>query len=470
MEMAQPAGIALGAVFGTLLLWGGSQFHRRVSARIDRAFFRSAYDARVILQDLAEKTRTVSGRQELAILLEAQIEEALDPKSLACYLERGDGNLAVETRPQLEGAEKIPGRLPRPDFPYRFGARFFPRQTDAIPTTQPLLVDIERHRKVWEVPQDNDTIAPGPLAPECLVPILGRDSRLIGLLVLGQRLSEEPYSSEDTHLLESVASQAGVALETIHLAKKMAERMEAELRTARELEIVRDVQARLLPQESPRLKTLDCAGKCIEARSVGGDYYDYLDLGADRVGFVLADVSGKGVHAALLTANLQAYLRSQSGIAPLDFARLLKHANRMLLKGTASEHFATPFFGIYDDSSREMTYVNCGHNAPVWLRQDGSVERLPATATVIGMFEEWECEVEHIHLAPGELLAIFSDGVTEAAHNEEEYGDARLVQELQACRHLSASEIVQTIFASAQEFSAGAQSDDLTLVVAKVRP
>ncbi len=130
---------------------------------------------------------------------------------------------------------------------------------------------------------------------------------------------------------------------------------------------------------------------------------------------------------------------------------------------------ATLFFAVYDDSSREMAYVNCGHNAPLWLRQDGSLERLAATATVIGLFEQWECSVEQIRLAQGDLLVIFSDGVTEAAHNEEEFGEARLIQELQGCSHLSASEIVQAVFASVQEFSAGTQSDDLTLLIAKAR-
>jgi sigma-B regulation protein RsbU (phosphoserine phosphatase) len=139
----------------------------------------------------------------------------------------------------------------------------------------------------------------------------------------------------------------------------------------------------------------------------------------------------------------------------------------MLWKVTASEHFATLFFAIYDDFSRQMAYVNCGHNAPLWLRQDGSVQRLPATATVIGVFEQWECKVEQIRLAPGDLLVIFSDGVTEAPRNGEEYGEARLTRELQACRNLPVDEIVQAIFASVQEFSAGVQSDDLTLLVAK---
>ena len=247
MAVAQSAGIALGAVFGTLLLWAGSQLHRRVSARVDRAFFRSAYDARVILEDLAEKTRTVSGRQEPANLLEVQIEEALHLKSLACYLDRGDGNLVVKS-PRLREAGMIPLDLPRPNFPFFFGAALVPQDLDSIPVTLPLLADLAQCGKSWEVPQGLGATAPGPLAPDCLVPILGRDGRLIGLLVLGQRLSEEPYSSEDKHLLESVSSQAGVALETIQLAEKMAERMQAELRTAREMEIARDVQARLLPR------------------------------------------------------------------------------------------------------------------------------------------------------------------------------------------------------------------------------
>ena len=142
----------------------------------------------------------------------------------------------------------------------------------------------------------------------------------------------------------------------------------------------------------------------------------------------------------------------------------------MLWKATASEHFATLFFAIYDDASRQMVYVNCGHNAPILLRRDGSVQRLPATATIIGIFEQWECEVEQIRLAPGDLMVIFSDGVSEADRNEEEeYGEARLIRELQACRDLPVNEIVEAIFTSVQKFSAGAQSDDLTLVIAKVR-
>jgi serine phosphatase RsbU (regulator of sigma subunit) len=233
------------------------------------------------------------------------------------------------------------------------------------------------------------------------------------------------------------------------------------------MEIAKEVQTRLLPQGSPHLETLECAAQCIQARSVGGDYYDFLDLGSGRVGFALADVSGKGVHAALLVANLQALLRSQSGVFPADPVRMLENVNQMLWKSTAPEHYATLFFGIYDDSTREFDYVNCGHNPPVLLRCDGTVERLKATALVIGMFERWECSVKQVQLCPGDVLAIFSDGVTEAMRGEEEFGEARFIDELRLRWRLPVSEMVGAILESVQEFSEGTQSDDLTLVIGR---
>ena len=154
-----------------------------------------------------------------------------------------------------------------------------------------------------------------PFQSGCLVAMLGRDGRLLGLLALGPRLSEEPYSGEDKRLLASVASQAGMALENFRLAEDIAEKLEAERRTTREMEIAKEVQTRLLPQGAPVLQTLECAGRCLQAARVGGDYFDFLELGREQVGLVLADVSGKGVHAALLVANLQAHLRSLSQLS-----------------------------------------------------------------------------------------------------------------------------------------------------------
>lgn len=255
----------------------------------------------------------------------------------------------------------------------------------------------------------------------------------------------------------------------MRLAGEISARLEAERRTAREMEIAKEVQGRLLPQASPRLQTLDSEARCLQARSVGGDYYDFLDLGPNRVGFVLADVSGKGVHAALLMATLQAHLRSQSGNCPGDPVGVLKNVNRLLWKSSSPQHYATLFFGLYDDHSRRLTFVNCGHNPPMLLRADGSVQRLKATAMVIGLFEKWDCVSGEIGLAPGDLFAIFSDRVSEAMRGEEEYGEERLLDVLLASNELSVEQTVMAVFESVRAFSAGEQSDDLTLLVARVR-
>jgi len=450
------ANTATGAVFGTALLWSGSQVHKHVSGRIDRAFFRNAYDARVILENLAETSRTAPNREALARLLLNQLEAALQPASLVVYLANANGELGA-------------------------AAGAAPPELQTIRCASPLLVELARQGEPWELPpagleNDPETAVLAPLHSGCLVPILGREGRLVGLLALGPRLSDDPYSGEDKRLLASVASQAGMAIENFRLAEDVAERLEAERRAAREMEIAKEVQARLLPQAAPILKTLECAGRCLQAWRVGGDYYDFLELERGQLGLVLADVSGKGVHAALLMANLQAHLRTLSGITrsaagtitARDLVQTLQEVNRVLWKSTAAQHYATLFFGLYDDGARSLTYVNCGHNAPMLLRVDGSVERLKSTATVVGLFEKWECEARRIDLAPGDLLAIFSDGVTEAMRSEEEYGEARFLDELRASSRLSAEQVVTAVFTSVQQFSAGEQSDDLTLVVARV--
>jgi serine phosphatase RsbU (regulator of sigma subunit) len=237
------------------------------------------------------------------------------------------------------------------------------------------------------------------------------------------------------------------------------------------MEIAKEVQTRLLPQTAPVLQTLECAGRCLQAARVGGDYYDFLELGQGRVALVLADVSGKGVHAALLVANLQAHLRSLSQTArdAAGLVETLRQVNRVLWKSTAAEHYATLFVGVYDDATRRLTYVNCGHNPPMLLRADGSVDRLPSTATVIGMFETWECEACEIELGPGDLLAISSDGVTEAMLGEEEFGESRFLDVLRQTRRLPLEQVVTAVFTAVQQFSAGNQSDDLTLVVARAK-
>jgi phosphoserine phosphatase RsbU/P len=454
--MGQSPGVALGAVFGTAILWGGSQVHKQVSNKIDRAFFRSAYDARIILENLAQSSRAATNRDALAQLLVNQLTTALQPASLAVYLAATNGNLDV-------AAGEAPPAL------------------QTISASSPLLVQLalrEEPRDLPDGPANAGGIAvPAAFVGGCLVPMLNREGQLVGMVALGRRLSEEPYSGEDKRLLASVASQAAMAIENFRLARDIADKLEAERRTTREMEIAKDVQSRLLPQVFPQLQTLECAGRCLQARSVGGDYYDFLELGCGQVGLMLADVSGKGVHAALLMANLQANLRSLAGlmgrtterVMPCDLAATLQQVNTILWRSTAPQHYATLFFGLYDDLRRTLTYANCGHNPPIVLAADGHVERLECTTTVIGLFGKWECETGEIELHPGDLLAIFSDGVTEAMRGEEEYGESRFLNVLRETSRQPPGEIVTSVFNSVQTFSAGNQSDDLTLVIAKAK-
>jgi len=444
---AVPGGIALGTGFGTLLLWTGAQVHKGVGGRIDRAFFHNAYDARVILQDLAEKTRTATDRKELAELLEHHLIKALQPSSFAVYLETRENRLCAV----------------RGDVPPAW---------QTISATQPFLADLARKGRPWEVSEESLSNLPFLLAlrPDCLVPMLGRDSRLVGLLVLGPRLSEEPYSREDKYLLASVASQAGVALESIRLGEQIAERIEAERRTAQEMEFARQVQARLFPQKLPPLATLEYSGTCTQAREVGGDYFDFLDLGPGRVGMVLADIAGKGISGAMLMANLQANLRSQYAVALSDLPGLLRSVNHLLYENTAEASYATLFFADYEDSGRRLRYVNCGHCPPMLLRSNDTIERLTATATALGLFDNWECSVEEVSLTPGDTLVVYSDGVTEAATAEgEEFGECRLAETLRLQRHLPVSTLLEAIVATVQKFSDGEQADDITLVIARCR-
>jgi serine phosphatase RsbU (regulator of sigma subunit) len=355
-------------------------------------------------------------------------------------------------------------------FPFRFGVHFFPREADEIPATLPLLNQLAERGRAWDVPPEglDETGEFSPLSPECLVPILSRNSGLLGLLVLGPRLSEEPYSGEDKHLLDSVASQAGVALENMGLAEKMAERMEAERRNAVEMDIARRVQTRLFPQNLPPLQTMEYVGGCVQARQVGGDFYDFLEMGPGVLGLVLADISGKGISGALLMANLQANLRSQYAVALDDLPRLLKSVNRLFHDNTTDDSYATMFFGVYDDTTRKLRYANCGHIAPLILRVDGSVRRLTSTTTVLGLFLDWESPIEEVTLQPGDLVVICTDGVTEAPNQEgEEYGEARLAEVIRKNECAPVNGLLTAIQGSVQDHSGRNQADDITLIVAR---
>ena len=250
----------------------------------------------------------------------------------------------------------------------------------------------------------------------------------------------------------------------------VAAKQEAERRTAHELEIAKHVQSRLFPQVLPPLNSLEYAGVCIQARKVGGDYYDFLDLGQGRFGFVIADISGKGIAAALLMANLQANLRSLCAIAQTQPDHLLRSVNQLFCENTSDGAFATLFFGEYNDTARLLRYANCGHLPALVLRADGSVIHLDATATVLGIFKKWDCELGECQLAPGDILALYTDGITESFDTDgDEFGESRLVDSLLRHRALSPQPALAKIVDEVLHFSPQEQHDDITLILAKCR-
>jgi CheY-like chemotaxis protein len=310
------------------------------------------------------------------------------------------------------------------------------------------------------------------------VDISNSGARLAGLedlLVLGEVLEVEcgnrraPFRVVWTGA-QSTPTEGQAGLECLAADADIWKLNLAQLEAAEPLMRARVVQRGLLPQEKPPLTTLDYAGDCIAARMVGGDYYDFLDRGPGEVGFVLADVAGKGIPAALLMASLQGNLHRQHGAGSQDLPQLLASVNLHFYKHTASDQYASLFLGLYSDATRTLCYVNCGHNPPVLLRKGGAVQRLKATATVLGLFPDWECSVAEVHLAPGDVLSLYTDGITETlGFNGEEFGEARLLDTLRKSQDLEAAHILRNVESAAEQFRLGDQQDDLTLVIARVR-
>jgi len=236
--------------------------------------------------------------------------------------------------------------------------------------------------------------------------------------------------------------------------------------------IAQQVQARLFPHERPPLATLEYAGVCRAARGVGGDYYDFLALGPGRVGLAVADIAGKGLPAALLMASLQALVRSHAPSHSHDLGALAAELNRHLCESTDEAGFATLFFGLYHDSSRELRYVSAGHLEPIVLRRQAGVgPRSNGSAEVNGpgVLPGQVYQEHRTRLDPGDVLLLFSDGVTEASdRSDDPFGDDRLAQAVSDRADQPADVVVRAVVEELDRFTgAGAAQDDVTLIVAK---
>lgn len=263
---------------------------------------------------------------------------------------------------------------------------------------------------------------------------------------------------------------------TEYVQQLVKERVEKE-RLERELEIAKEVQERLFPNRIPRMARLEVSGICLPARTVSGDYYDFMDIGDNKLGLVLSDICGKGISAALLMANLQATLRSNvlnvwtGGGTKGDgsVAAILEKVNRQIYSYTAANKFATLFYALFDERLQTFTYCNAGHNPPLYFSR-GQVRRLKTGGTVIGIFADSKYEQETIHSFPGDLLVAYTDGIVESMNEYgEEFGEHRLVQLIEENIHTDSETLKEIIVSRVSAWTfAEERDDDMTLIIAKV--
>ena len=263
--------------------------------------------------------------------------------------------------------------------------------------------------------------------------------------------------------------------------ERLMQESQERLRLQSELDIAREVQRQLFPQSVPKVAGLDLYGVCKAARSVSGDYYDFLKLDEHRVGLVLGDVSGKGISAALLMAAIQSALRAQfyngvaggqgSNLSQLSTARVVDRLNRQIYANTPLEKYVTFFFAVYDARTRILSYTNAGHLPPLLFR-DGKIERLRAGGTVVGLFPSATYEVGEIRLQPHDLLLAYTDGITEPENSYgEEFGEPRLLDVIRGTLNASPEEMVTEIYRTVNEWTGSPElQDDMTLLLARSWP
>jgi sigma-B regulation protein RsbU (phosphoserine phosphatase) len=454
-------------VFVVIVLFLRLRIARPLSLWLDRRFFREAYSVDQVLMDLSEQARSFTETEPLLRTIVERIGQTLHVERIGFLLRRG--NLF-----SLQYAQGIPGAidLSLPDNSSTIRALAIGRS--------PKQVFLERPEPWLALAPASELSVLNQLDAELLLPLPGR-SGLIGVMALGPKLSEEPYSRSDRQLLSSIALQTGLAIENSALVHRLAEESAQRQRIDREIEIAREVQERLLPQRYPVVAGVDFAAHSRAAREVGGDYYDFIALENGSLGIAIGDVSGKGISAALLMASIRAALHGLTFSGDLDLARVIEGLNRIIYDSSTSNRFVTFFFGEYDPVTRTLDYVNAGHNAPMLLRplaHDGFcnpeaeclVQRLETGGPVLGIFTDIRYEQGRIQLRPYDVLVAFTDGISEAMNaNLEEWGEESLITAARMNTHRPAQEIVTAVIASADQFTAAApQSDDLSLVVLKV--
>jgi len=373
------------------------------------------------------------------------------PMDQCVIMLRADGGAGLETR-----AARIQGQ---------WGAG---REIEVSRTI--VAMAYERHLSVLlanpaadpRLPAENSIFVKDICSALC-VPI-GDEEEVIGVLYADRHGRTEPFKDKDLRLLTLLASTAAVKIQQ---ARQVAELIRAE-KVQRELKIAADIQRDFLPRSLPPCEGFGIAARALPCLQVGGDYYDLICLGPGRVGLAVADVSGKGVGAALLMAALRAWLRAELGHGT-DLAELAAKLNDFIHESSDIHSFITFFFAELDGATGALRFVNAGHNPPLVFGRDGRVRELPATGLVLGMFAGRPYEVGTGEVGPGEVLVLYTDGITESRNSgEKEFGVEGLVGIVRGEREKDAPAILEAVFRGLAEFTVCAEPfDDRTLVIVK---
>jgi phosphoserine phosphatase RsbU/P len=448
--------LCIGVLFQVSILRGSVT--QRFQGWLDRKFFREAYNSEVLLSELSEQVRRLTDKNALFEIILQRISEVLHVSQIAILL-RGSNVFHLQ---QALGIN--------------FGSPVALREDSATiqnlaRTNQPATVYRDRPEEWFEGAGTEEKAVLREINAELLLPMSGR-ADLLGLIALGPKKSEEPYTPTDLRMLQSVAVQTGLTLEVAELVRTLADQAAQRERMNREIEIAREVQQRLFPQIIPLIPGVDLAGRCRPALEVGGDYYDLIEMEGGHLGFAIGDVSGKGISAALIMASLRASLRGLILDDPGDLARMMQKVSHLVYEASSSSRYATFFFATLNPRTREFRYVNAGHNPPVLVKQASrALMRLEDGGPVVGMLPFAVYEAQSVTLESGDLLIAYTDGISEAMTvDDEEWGETRMLAAVPPHPSASAEEILDGIFLAADAFTAGAeQHDDMTLLVMKIK-
>ncbi len=433
----------------TLLI---SPLRSRIRLAVDKTFFRDEYNYRKLVKQISHSLVGMVNLEGLVSYICIRVAEAIDATSVAMYLH--DERLGV--------------------YAATYAVRMKHEMLKSFADDSPLVRYLKSTKGIFNIERHIASRRPLPVPTTqlaCLmesntaliVPFIFK-SRLLGFMTVGGKADEEFYGGTEIELLETLSDQVSVAIENTRLYVEAIEKQKID----NELMVAKEIQRRFMPRAFPKVHGIETAAMNFPSKHIGGDYYDIIVLSPTRICAVIADVSGKGVPAALLMASLQSALRAEADAmrSPCD---VVSHLNRTIFEHTDGATFVTLFYGLIDLERAKLTYCNAGHVPPLILSKDKAVKVLDETDIVLGVDGEATYRDTDVELREGDLLFLYTDGITEELNTyDQPFGEGRLIQELKQAYELKPETILANIHAAVMRHTMGKPQDDLTALVIRL--